>query len=61
LPPPAYAQFAGLLDRANQEPELNAQQFHVAELDANVAGDDQARVENAFENVGQTIPVRGSR
>ena len=35
------------------------QQLDVAELDLDVAGNDHAFVEHAFENVGQTFAVAG--
>ncbi len=60
LPPPAYAKFPRLLHRTDQETKLNAQQLYVAELDANVPGNHQSGIQHALQDVGQTIPVRGS-
>ena len=57
LPPPAYAQFFRLFHRTDQQSDLDGQELHVAELDADVAGDDHARVEHSLQNVGQAIAV----
>ena len=56
--PPVEADLLGFVDRADQESNLNGEQFDVGEVDFDVADDHEALVEHTIENVDQTVGAR---
>ena len=51
--PPVDAHLLGLVDRDDEQPDLDGQQLDVEQVHPDVAGDDDALVEHALEDVGQ--------
>jgi len=51
--PPVDPDLAGLVDRRDEQPDLDRQQLDVEQIHADVARDHDPLVENAFEDVGQ--------
>src|SRR5436309_1494794 len=47
--PPVDAQFAGGIDRCNQQSQFDGEQFDVEQVDPDVPGDDQAPVKNPLQ------------
>jgi hypothetical protein len=56
--PPVQTDLFGLIDGADKEPHLNRQQLDIREIDFDIAGDDQALVKDAVENVYQAVRAR---
>ena len=52
--PPVEADLLRLVDRADQQPDPNREQLDFRQRHLDVAGDDEAFVENAVENVDET-------
>jgi len=59
--PPIDSHFLGLVHGGNQQAYLNREKFDVNEFDLNVAGDDHALVEDAFEHVRERGALNGVR
>src|SRR5205085_7302407 len=53
--PPVDADGLGLVDRADDEAELDREQLDVRQRDLDVAGDDESFVEDLVEDVDQTL------
>src|SRR5438105_11630430 len=51
--PPVDAHLARGVDRRDEQSQLDRQELDVDELDGDVAGDDDALVEDPFEEIGQ--------
>ena len=51
--PPVDPHLLGALNRRDQEPDLDRDQLDVEQVDLDVAGDDDALVEHALEDVGE--------
>ena len=51
--PPIQADLLGLVDGANEQSDLNGQKLHVRQIYLDVAGDDEALVEDAVEHVDE--------
>src|SRR3954462_15293936 len=51
--PPVDAHLSSALDGCDQQAQLDGQQLDVEQVDLDVAGDDDALVEHALEDVGQ--------
>src|SRR3989442_2065552 len=51
--PPVEADLLGLVDRTDQQPDADGEQLHFGDGDFDVAGDDEAFVEDAIEHVDQ--------
>jgi len=58
VPPPIQTDLLRFVDRANEEPDLNRQQLDVRQVDLDVAGDDEAFVQHAIEDVDQAMRPR---
>lgn len=58
IAPPVQADLLGLVDRANEKPDLNGQQLHIRQVDLDIAGDDEALVQHAVEDVDQAVRPR---
>jgi len=56
--PPVEADLLGLVNRANEEPDLDGEELDVGEVDLDVADHDEALVEHAIENVDETVGTR---
>ena len=56
--PPVETDLLGLVDRAHQQPYLDRQQLDVREIDFDIAGDDQALIEDAVEDIYQAVRAR---
>ena len=54
--PPVDPHLLGPVDRGHHEPQLDRQQLDVQQVDLDVAGDDDALVQDAFEDVGE-VPL----
>jgi len=52
--PPVETNLFRLVDRADKQPDPNRQQLDFRERDFDVAGDDEALVENAIKNFDQS-------
>ena len=57
-PPPVQSDLLGFVDRANKKPYLNREELDVRKVDLYVAGNDQSLVEDAVENVDQSVRSR---
>lgn len=51
--PPVDAHLLGLVHGGDQQPELDRQQLDVQQVDLDITCDDDALVQDTFENVGQ--------
>ena len=56
--PPVNAHLAGLVHGADYQANLDGQKLDIHELDLDVAGDHQALVQDAFQNIRQGRGVR---
>jgi hypothetical protein len=56
--PPVESDLFGLVYRANEKANLNREELDVGEVDLDVADHDEALVEDAIENVDETIGAR---
>jgi hypothetical protein len=56
--PPVHSDLLGLVDRADEEADLDREELDIGEVDLDVADDDEALVENAIKNVDKTIGAR---
>jgi len=54
VPPPVEADLFGLVDRTDQQPDSNRQQLDFRERYLDIAGDDEAFVENAIKNFDES-------
>jgi hypothetical protein len=57
-PPPVESDLLGLVDRANEQPDLNGKELDVCEVDLDVADDDEALVEHSIEDVHEAVGAR---
>src|SRR5690606_21308815 len=55
VPPPVQADLLGLVDRTDQKPDLDRQQFDVGQVDLDVTGDDESLVQDAIEDLHETL------
>ena len=55
--PPGHPQLLGLVRRGDEQPDLDGQQLDVQEVDADVAGDHEALVQDPFEHVGERVAL----
>src|SRR5262245_33900406 len=53
--PPVHANLLCLIDGANEQAYLDREQLDIREVDLDVTRDDQAFVEDAVENIDQTL------
>src|SRR5205823_648026 len=53
--PPVQADLLGLVDRADQQADLDRQELDVRQPDADVAGDDEALVQDPVQHVDETV------
>src|SRR5437016_12863521 len=51
--PPVEADLLGLVDRTDHQPDADGEQLHFGDRNFDVAGDDEAFVEDAIEHVDQ--------
>jgi hypothetical protein len=58
MPPPVEADLLRLVDRANEQPDLDRDQLDVGEVDLDVAGDDEAFVQHTVEDIDQAVRPR---
>jgi hypothetical protein len=56
--PPVQADLLGLVDRADQEADLDREELDVREVDLDIARDHQAFVEDAVEDLDQPVAPR---
>ena len=56
--PPIEPDLLGLVDRADEKPDLNGEELDVGEVDLDVADNDEALIEHAIENVDETVGAR---
>ena len=56
--PPVQSDLLGLIDRTDEQPDLNGQQLDVRQVDLDIADDDEAFVEDSVENVDQAVRAR---
>jgi hypothetical protein len=56
--PPVHSNLLGLVDGADEKPDLDGKELDVGEVDLDVADDDEALVEHTIQNVDQTIGAR---
>src|SRR3954470_2644068 len=61
--PPVDPDLLRLVDRGDDQPQLDRQQLDVEQVDLDVAGDHDPLVEDAFEDVGEAVagPLCGKR
>jgi hypothetical protein len=57
-PPPIHSYLLCLVDRADEEANLNREELYVGEIDLDVADHDEALVEHAIEDVDETVGAR---
>ena len=55
ISPPVQADLLRLVDRADEEPDLNRQQLDIREIDLDVARDDQPLIKDTVEDVDQAV------
>jgi len=48
----------GLVDRANEKPDLDGEKLDVGEIYLDVADDDEALVEHPIENINESVGAR---
>jgi hypothetical protein len=48
----------GLVDRANEKPDLDGEKLDVCEIYLDVANDDEALVQYPIENINQPVGAR---
>ena len=53
VPPPVQPDLLGLVDRADHQPNPDGEQLDFGDRDLDVAGDDQALVEDPIEHVDE--------
>src|ERR1019366_6248974 len=53
IPPPIHAHFLGFVNGADDQPDLNREQFDINQFHPEIAGDNDSFVENALEDVRQ--------
>jgi len=53
--PPVHADFFCLVDRTDQQPDLDGQQFDIREVDFDIARDDKTLVEDAIQYVYKSL------
>jgi hypothetical protein len=58
VPPPVEADLFGLVDRADHQPDTDGEQLDFGDRDLDVAGDDQALVEDPIKNVDEAACAR---
>jgi len=56
--PPVESDLLGLVDRANEKSNLYSEELDVGEVDLDVSNHHQALVENAVENIDETVGTR---
>src|SRR3954447_17515138 len=56
--PPVDAHLLRLVDRGDEQPQLDREQLDVEQVDLDIAGDDDAFVEHALEDVGEGRALR---
>jgi hypothetical protein len=56
--PPVHSDLLGLVDGADEKPDLDGEELDVGEVDLDVADHDEALVEHAIQNVDKTIGTR---
>ena len=56
--PPVESDLLGLVDGADEKPDLNGEELDVGEVDLDVSHHHQSLVENTVENVDETIGAR---
>jgi hypothetical protein len=55
MAPPVQPDLFGLVDRADEQTNLDGEKLDVCEIDLDVADDHEALVEHAIQNVDETI------
>jgi hypothetical protein len=60
MPPPVQPDLFRFIDGAHEQPHLNREELDVREVDLDVASDDQPFVQNAVENLDQSVTARWS-
>jgi hypothetical protein len=58
MPPPVQSNLLGLVDRADEQTNLDGEKLDVCKIDLDVADDHEALVEHAIEDIDQTIGSR---
>ena len=56
--PPIESDLLCLVDRADEKPNLDGEELDIGEVDLDVSNHHQSLVENAVENVDETIGAR---
>src|SRR5688500_1062911 len=58
MPPPVQSDLLGLVDGAHEQAHLNREELNVCEVDLDVASDHQPLVEDAVEDLDQSMTAR---